>query len=378
MSAAFSPSSSPSSPSSSSSPSASPSATRRAAASSAASSAAAAPVPAGPPAPPAPAARRRTRSLHLAAAIDGPDRYEPTAYVELARLAEGGALDFVTLDDRAPVGGPGRSAGRDGGAGRPDPLAVLAAIAPATGRIGLVPALSVGRDGPHGIATAVGALDLASHGRAGWTLGPAAGREAGTTAEAWWREAEAVAAAVAREWDVGAGGAGSRAPQGRPVTAVDATEPAARGVAARHADIAFVRAADPARAGLIRDELRALAVGAGRDPDRLLVLAELSVDLGGGEIGPEPGIDITLVPDGAGGVLFCGGPVDLAELIAEWQQEGAVDGFHIRPVEPRRDLERFVNGTAALLQHRGLFRSFHPGATLREHLGLHRPLPGPR
>ncbi|MFJ2637046.1 FMNH2-dependent monooxygenase [Streptomyces sp. NPDC093221] len=348
-------------------------------------------------APPAPAVRRRTRSLHLAAAIDVPDRYEVASYGELARLAEGGALDFVTLD----------------GAADADPLAVLTAVAAETGRIGLVPAVPVTRAGPRGVAAAVGALDSASRGRAGWTpravpepvpesaSGPASGRRSGPAsgrrsesraggtadlrsgprsaltpkarAEAMWRETAAVAEAVAREWDGGA--PGPRVRQGRPVTAVDATEPAARAVAARYADLAFVRAAGPETAGLVRDELRRLAVGAGRDPDRLLVLAELSVDLGGGEIGPEPGAEITLVPDGAGGVLFCGGPVDLAELIAAWQQAGAVDGFRVRPVEPRRDLERFVNGTTALLQHRGLFRSFHPGATLREHLGLHRPLP---
>ena len=76
---------------------------------------------------------------------------------------------------------------------------------------------------------------------------------------------------------------------------------------------------------------------------------------------------------GADGPLFCGGPVDLAEFVADWHGSGAVDGFRVRPVEPARDLERFVNGTVALLQHRGLFRTFHPGATLREHLGLHRP-----
>ncbi len=103
------------------------------------------------------------------------------------------------------------------------------------------------------------------------------------------------------------------------------------------------------------------------------MFADLQVDLGGGELGPGAGAEAALETDGTGAVRFSGGPVDLAELIAEWQRSGAVDGFHVRPVEPRRDLERFVNGTAALLQHRGLFRSFHPGATLREHLGLHRP-----
>jgi alkanesulfonate monooxygenase SsuD/methylene tetrahydromethanopterin reductase-like flavin-dependent oxidoreductase (luciferase family) len=178
-------------------------------------------------------------------------------------------------------------------------------------------------------------------------------------------------AAVNRLWDGGDALPGSG--RSRPVTAVDVTESAARATAARHADLAFVRTADPRHASAIRAEVRHLAADAGRDPDRLLVLADLSVDLGGGELGPEPGAEIALTRDGANGVLFSGGPVDLAELVADWQHSGAVDGFHIRPVEPRRDLERFVNGTVTLLQHRGLFRSFHPGATLREHLGLHRP-----
>ncbi|MFM9789938.1 FMNH2-dependent monooxygenase, partial [Streptomyces turgidiscabies] len=72
--------------------------------------------------------------------------------------------------------------------------------------------------------------------------------------------------------------------------------------------------------------------------------------------------------------LYRGGPVDLAELITAWHASGVVDGFHLVPAEPRRDLERLVNGTVALLQHRSLFRTFYPGSTLREHLGLARPV----
>ncbi|WP_329140612.1 LLM class flavin-dependent oxidoreductase [Streptomyces sp. NBC_01476] len=312
---------------------------------------------------------RRTRTLHLAAAIDGGE--EPAgSYLELVRLAERGALDFVTL------------AGGEGDSGD-DALAVLTRLAPATDRVGVVPALAASSAPPAELALAVAALDRVSQGRAGWALavpGAAAGRGRAERAEARWRHADEVAAAVSLAWDADgdlAGGAGSRTPQGRPVIAVDATEPAARTTAARHADVAFVRAARPDQALLIRNDLRRLAMEAGRDPDRLLVLGELAIDLGGGELGPEPGADSSPAPDGTGGVLFSGGPVDLADLIADWQRSGAVDGFHVRPVEPRRDLERFVNGTVALLQHRGLFRSFHPGATLREHLALRRPVPHP-
>ncbi|PJT48414.1 FMNH2-dependent monooxygenase, partial [Streptomyces albidoflavus] len=77
---------------------------------------------------------------------------------------------------------------------------------------------------------------------------------------------------------------------------------------------------------------------------------------------------------GAGSpAVYRGGPVDLAELVTVWHDTGAVDGFHFVPADPDRDLERLINGTVALLQHRGRFRTFYPGATLRDHLGLARP-----
>nr|WSX80131.1 LLM class flavin-dependent oxidoreductase [Streptomyces sp. NBC_00899] len=316
---------------------------------------------------------RPGRTLHLAAAIGGglPAGQGTAYYRDLARLAEGGGLDFVTLELAA---GPTDGSGASGGAGPLDALSLLASVAPATGRIGVVPAVPAVPAGAFDVAVAVATLDWVSRGRAGWALavpGPPPGRGRGRPPErpaAVWRAAGDTAAAVTGLWR------GGRWPSpAAPVTVLDATEPAARGVAARHADVAFVRATRPEDAGFIRADLHRLAAEAGRDPDRLLVVADLSVDLGGGEVGAEPGAEIALLPDASGGVLFRGGPVDLADLIADWQRQAAVDGFHVRPVEPARDLERFVNGTAALLQHRGLFRSFHPGATLREHLDLHRP-----
>lgn len=93
---------------------------------------------------------------------------------------------------------------------------------------------------------------------------------------------------------------------------------------------------------------------------------EHAAERGGGGGGPR---------QTAHGPFYRGGPVDLAELIARWHTAGAVDGF-LTPAEPRRDLERLVNGTVALLQHRGLSRIFYPGSTLREHLGLPRPATG--
>ncbi|MFI0818363.1 LLM class flavin-dependent oxidoreductase [Streptomyces sp. NPDC021098] len=348
-----------------------------------------------------------TGPLHLAAAIDGVGRYAAPYYVELARLAERGTLDFVTLDDT--FGPPGD------GQGRLDALAVLARVAPATERIGLVPTVTTTHTEPFHVSSAVATLDWVSRGRAGWTVEVSAteaearlvGRRPAAPAPELWAEAGEVAEVSARLWDsweddaeirdtatgrfvdrdklhyVDYEGAAFRVrgpaivprpPQGHPVVAVAATDPVTWDTAARHADVAWIRATGPEAAGRTRDELRRRAAAFGRDPGALTVLASVAVDLGDGEraAGTASARDPLTARDGAP-PLYRGGPVDLADLIAGWHEAGAVDGFHIAPVVPRRDLERFVNGNVALLQHRGLFRTFYPGTTLREHLGRPRP-----
>ncbi|MFE9839017.1 LLM class flavin-dependent oxidoreductase [Streptomyces sp. NPDC005551] len=340
--------------------------------------------------------------LHLAAALDQEAAHDAAPYVESARLAERGALDFVTLGDTFARPGP-------------DALAVLSRVAPATTRIGLVPTVTTTHTEPFHVQAAVATLDWVSRGRAGWHLDVSTtegearlfGRRRAAPAEALWQEAGEVADVAARLWDsweddaeirdrktgrfidrdklhhvdfqgtafsVKGPSIVPRPPQGHPVRVVDATGEHARRVAARHADVAIVRAVNAARAGALRTELREAAARSGRDPDTLRVLAGLTVDLGDGEHAADPGHGGGGPRQTAQGPLYRGGPVDLAELIAAWHEAGAVDGFHLTPLAPRRDLERLVNGTVALLQHRGLFRTFYPGSTLREHLGLTRPV----
>ncbi|WP_406446588.1 LLM class flavin-dependent oxidoreductase [Streptomyces sp. NBC_01613] len=339
--------------------------------------------------------------LHLAAAIDQEAAYDVGSYVESARLAERGGLDFVTLGDTFTRPGP-------------DALAVLSGVAPATDRIGLVPTVTTTHTEPFHVQAAVATLDWVSRGRAGWridvstTEGEARlfGRRHAAPADELWREAGEVADVAAQLWDSWeddaeirdlatgrfidrdklhyvdfTGSAFSvkgpsivpRPPQGHPVRVVDATEGHARRTAARYADVVLVRAASAAQAAAVREQLRRSAQEFGRDPDSLRVFASLLVDLGDGEHAAEPGHGGGGPRQTVQGPLYRGGPVDLAELIANWHTNGIVDGFHLTPTEPRRDLERLVNGTVALLQHRGLFRTFYPGSTLREHLGLARP-----
>lgn len=307
--------------------------------------------------------------LHLAAALDLSDRPGTGPRTELVRLAEQGRLDFVTLDHLS---------GRPG----PEVLALVSAMASATRRIGLV---------PRGTGMS-GLLDRVAQGRAGrWAETPGAGSDAGA------READRangvpgageVPFRAGELWDQpedapgvpGEGHGPGAGPSYRlaPLRLVDASTRDARALAARYADVALVSAVTPAQATAVREELRARAARSGREPGAPRVLVSLRVDLGGGECAAEPGHGGGGPRPTARGPLYRGGPVDLADLLADWHAEGAADGFHLVPVEPRRDLERLVNGTVALLQHRGLFRTFYPGGTLREHLGLARPAPRPK
>ncbi|WP_406370607.1 LLM class flavin-dependent oxidoreductase [Streptomyces sp. NBC_00647] len=352
--------------------------------------------------------------LHLAAALDQRAAHDAASFVEQAQLAERGVLDFVTLGDT--FARPGL-----------DALAVLSRVAPVTCRIGLVPTVTTTHTEPFHVQAAVATLDWVSRGRAGWQidvsrteaearlfgrrtseLPDAPGRVTSPRpVDALWQEAGEVADVAARLWDSREDGAETRdgttgrigdrnklhqvdfeggtfsvkgpstvprPPQGHPVRVVDATEGAARRTAARYADVAIVRVAGPAQARAVRTELRDTAAAFGRDPDDLRVLAGLGVDLGDGERAADPGQGGGGPRQTAQGPQYRGGPVGLAELITAWHRADAADGFHLTPLEPRRDLERLVNGTVALLQHRGLFRTFYPGSTLREHLGLARPV----
>jgi FMN-dependent oxidoreductase (nitrilotriacetate monooxygenase family) len=99
-----------------------------------------------------------------------PDEYTDVhAHVRHAQTAERGGLDYLFYPDRVFIWGDLES-------GPPkvsiDPVMLLAAIAAQTTRIGLVPSVSTSFNEPYGIARQLRALDVMSHGRAGWNLIP--------------------------------------------------------------------------------------------------------------------------------------------------------------------------------------------------------------
>ncbi len=68
-----------------------------------------------------------------------------------------------------------------------------------------------------------------------------------------------------------------------------------------------------------------------------------------------------------------GTPEQIADLIEDWFNTGAADGFNVMPPVLPSMLDLFVAEVIPLLQKRGLFRTAYEGSTLREHFGLTRP-----
>ncbi|BBZ03272.1 monooxygenase [Mycolicibacterium chitae] len=77
---------------------------------------------------------------------------------------------------------------------------------------------------------------------------------------------------------------------------------------------------------------------------------------------------------GRGHRVFAGTPEQVADTIEEWFTSGGADGFNLIPPALPSSLAAFVDHVVPELQRRGLFRTEYTGSTLREHLGLERPV----
>jgi FMN-dependent oxidoreductase (nitrilotriacetate monooxygenase family) len=75
-----------------------------------------------------------------------------------------------------------------------------------------------------------------------------------------------------------------------------------------------------------------------------------------------------------GHLLLIGGARQIADVLERWFGSGAADGFNVMPPFFTGQFDDFVDGVVPILQERGLFRADYAGSTLREHLGLKRPI----
>ncbi|SOE06678.1 LLM class flavin-dependent oxidoreductase [Streptomyces sp. Ag109_G2-15] len=226
----------------------------------------------------------------------------------------------------------------------------------------------------------------------------------------------------------------SRAPQGHPVLFQAGSCETGREFAARHGEVLFTTQHELGAAQAFYADVKARAAAHGRDPDQVLVwpgltplvapteadarrrLAELQdlihddvarrlvqdhigdIDLTGHPVdGPLPDIPDTnrsrsrrelllksahdekltmreLAHRLAAGSVVAGTPEQIADHIETWFRARAADGFNVSFPYLPGPAEDFVDHVVPLLQQRGLFPNAYEGTTLRENLGLSRPV----
>jgi alkanesulfonate monooxygenase SsuD/methylene tetrahydromethanopterin reductase-like flavin-dependent oxidoreductase (luciferase family) len=346
-------------------------------------------------------------------------------WTDLVREAEHGLLDLVTIEDSFGLQST-RDDGPDGRTdqvrGRLDAVLVAAAVAPRTSRIGLVPTAFTTHTEPFHIAKAIASLDYAGRGRAGWRVRVTARRtdanhfgrrelpafspgevDSGLLADlldeaadhvevvrrlwdSWEDDAEIRDAATGRFVDrdklhyidfegrwfsVRGPSITPRPPQGQPPVFVLAHSRPVYELAARAADVVLVTPADADHAREIVGEVRALD----RAGDPLHVFGDLVVFL---DDAPGAAADrLSRLDERAAftsdAPVFTGTPEQLAGELARLHAAG-LTGFRLRPGTLPHDLTAIMRGLVPHLQAAGLFRRAYDDGTLRDRLGLARPV----
>ncbi|TWB86804.1 FMN-dependent oxidoreductase (nitrilotriacetate monooxygenase family) [Bradyrhizobium macuxiense] len=83
---------------------------------------------------------------------------------------------------------------------------------------------------------------------------------------------------------------------------------------------------------------------------------------------------IRFISDSKGHLLVIGTPDEIANAMEETFEQRGADGFNVLPVPLPGGLKDFVDLVVPELRRRGKFRTGYSGQTLRENLGLKRPL----
>lgn len=387
------------------------------------------------------------RRIRLGVALDGAGWHpaawrEPTSlphelfsgpyWEELAREAERGGLDFLSVDDSlslqsaTPFTPDHRT---DEVRGRLDAVLVASRIAPATRSIGLLPVATTTHTEPFHVATLIATLDHITDGRAGWqariSAAPGEARLFGrrdipdltgiddpaapaVVAELF-DEAAAAVDVARRLWDsweddaeirdvatgrfldrdkvhridaqsrwfsVRGPSIVPRSPQGAPVVAALAHDVVPYRFAARSADVVFVTPEDPADAARILTSVHEQERFVERDGEPLRIIADLVVLLDGPQ---ETGADRLARLDAVDPLtsdtrVASGSATALADEIEALGQLG-YDGVRLRPGVATDDLPRISRELAPELRRRGLVPDGYEGTTLREHLGLPATVP---
>ena len=156
---------------------------------------------------------------------------------------------------------------------------------------------------------------------------------------------------------------------------VRATTPAEIELAGRVADVVRIRATSRDEAAQTRARVLSAVVAAGRDPRDVRVLVDVYLIVGPDTASAQARLDMLTDLEGvswdADSLAFVGTSTGFAELVTDWLDADAVDGFTIRPASVQTDLVALVEGVLPVLRAADAFRSQYPGRTFRDTLGLH-------
>ncbi len=343
------------------------------------------------------------------------------AFIKIAQELERGLFDALFLSETTGVmPGPGEAHQHESMVNESlDPTLLLAAIAAATRHIGLITTASTSLTQPYTLARLLASLDHLSGGRAGWNvvtsrfetealnfgLDPQLLRSperydvaaefvdvvkglwdsfdddafAHTRGQGWVSDPPGIRHLDHRgaRFRVSGPSGIARPPQGHPVILQAGMSEAGRELTAREADLALASGGGW-YAREAREDLRRRAAAYGRDPDTLLVLAVLpGVLVADTRAEAEAQLrEFTALLDPADrrqhGIL-AGKAGDIADVIEDWLDGGAADGFAVGFPDLQGPVAAFTRLVVPELQRRGRFRTAYPGATLRGNLGLPRP-----
>ncbi|WAH59020.1 LLM class flavin-dependent oxidoreductase [Pseudomonas silvicola] len=229
----------------------------------------------------------------------------------------------------------------------------------------------------------------------------------------------------------------ARSPQGRPVIVQAGSSETGRELAAQTAEVVFTAQTSLANAQAFYSDLKGRLAKFGRTPDSLKIMPGVFVVVGETEAlarekfeafqalvepevgvallgrmlgnfdlsgypldGPLPELPLTdsgqqsrqklltelagrenlslaelgrKIAGGRGHYSLIGTPVQIADQLQEWFEQGAADGFNVLVPHLPGGLEDFADHVVPELQRRGLFRTEYEGTTLRENLGLEKP-----
>lgn len=257
----------------------------------------------------------------------GRDWMVPEMFCDMARALERACFDYVLIEDSSYVGeshGGSREIYLTNGLAVPrqDPAVTATLMAAATSRIGIVPTFATFTHPPYLLARMIASMDQASSGRIGWNMVTGSSDYAAKNYgfmnglpehDLRYDMADEYMQVVNGLWDSWEPGAlvantetgvlvdhtkvhavdfqgkwyscrgplnSGPCPQGRPVIAQAGGSPRGRQFAAENADTIVASIKGTAAMKAYRDDVRARAKAAGRDPDTIKVLFMVSPMLG--------------------------------------------------------------------------------------------------